>query len=257
MSISIDLTGKKAVITGGRKGIGGAIATAFAKAGADVTVTGRDVQTLQTKQQELQSLGVKAYIYALDVRHKANIDAFFKRLYENIGEIDILVNNAGVEQVQPSKAVDEEIWDKIVDTNLKGAFFCARAFANLPYQKVEKQQRSILNICSLTSSIGIPTAVPYGSSKSGLVGMTKALSSEWAGEGIRVNGIAPGYFYTDMTAGFYESKDWERTMLEKIPMKRFGELEDLMGASLFLSTPLASYITGQILYIDGGFISCV
>ncbi len=254
MSFTIDLTEKTAVMTGSRKGIGGAIATAFAQAGANIIITGRKLEQLSQKKQELEALGIKASAYELDVKNKQAIDQFFEEIHQKFGAIDILVNNAGIEQVQASQDVDESLWDMILDTNLKGAFFCSRAFANLPCQH---NKRSILNVCSLTSAVGIPTAVPYTSSKSGLAGMTKALSSEWASVGIRVNGIAPGYFYTDMTAGFYENQAWQDQMLSKIPMQRFGNLEDLMGASVFLCSDSASYITGQILYIDGGFVNSI
>ena len=208
MSLTIDLTGQKAIVTGGRKGIGKAMATAFAKAGAEVIITTRSSPKLTDK--ELANFDTPVHTFVLDVQDKNSIDECFNRIHQEVGEIDILVNNAGIEQVCPSKEVDETIWDMIINTNLKGAFFCSRAFANLPYSK---SSRTILNLCSLTSSIGIPTAVPYTSSKSGLAGMTKALASEWANEGIRVNGIAPGYFYTDMTAGFYEDKAWQEKCL--------------------------------------------
>ena len=169
--------------------------------------------------------------------------------------LDILVNNAGVESVRPSVDVDEALWDAILDTNLKGAFFCAQAFARLPAR--DDGGRAILNLCSLTSEVGIPTAVPYGASKTGLVGMTRALSAEWAPAGIRVNGIGPGYFRTAMTEDFYADPDWQRSMLPKIPLRRFGRMEDLMGAAVFLCSPAAAYITGQVLYIDGGTLASI
>ena len=147
------------------------------------------------------------------------------------------------------------LWDTILDTNLKGAFFCAQAFARLAARG--GGDRVILNLCSLTSEVGIPTAVPYGTSKTGLVGMTRALSAEWAPTGIRVNGIGPGYFRTAMTDAFYADPDWQRGMLSKIPLGRFGRMEDLMGAAIFLCSPAAAYITGQVLYVDGGTLASI
>jgi len=172
-----------------------------------------------------------------------------------LGGLDILVNNAGVEEVRPSLAVDEALWDRIVDTNLKGAFFCAQAAA----QRMADDGRpgAIINICSLTAEVGVPTAVPYGSSKSGLLGMTRALAAEWAPLGIRVNGIAPGYFHTAMTDGFYRDSAWATAMLGKIPLGRFGELRDLSGAAVFLASDAAAYITGQCLAVDGGFLASI
>ena len=168
---------------------------------------------------------------------------------------DILINNAGTEEVRPSFDVDEKLWDKIIDTNLKGAFFSSQSFAQ--QLKSNNKSGSIINLGSLSSSIGIPTATAYTSSKSGILGMTKALSAEWANYDIRVNSIAPGYFRTSLTEVFYSDENWQKTMLDKIPMKRFGKMEDLHGITILLASDASSYITGQIFYIDGGFISSI
>jgi NAD(P)-dependent dehydrogenase (short-subunit alcohol dehydrogenase family) len=170
---------------------------------------------------------------ALDVTDIAGIDRFFSGL----GRLDILVNNAGIEDVRPSLEMDEALWDRILDTNLKGAFFCAQAAARLMQANGPDTGGSILNLCSLTSEVGVPTAVPYGASKSGLLGMTRALSAEWASLGIRVNGIGPGYFRTSLTEVFYRDEAWQAAMRDKIPLRRFGRMEDLMGAAVFLCSP--------------------
>jgi NAD(P)-dependent dehydrogenase (short-subunit alcohol dehydrogenase family) len=191
------------------------------------------------------------------VAQPADVERAFAEIGRQFGRIDILVNNAGIEQVRASLEVDEALWDRILDTNLKGAFFCARAAAKLMLATDAGKTGSILNLCSLTSEIGVPTAVPYGSSKSGLVGMTRALAAEWAPLGIRVNGIGPGYFRTALTEVFYQDDAWQKTMLDKIPLRRFGRMEDLMGAAVFLCSPAAAYITGQVLYIDGGYLASI
>ncbi len=149
--------------------------------------------------------------------------------------------------------MDEALWDRILGTNLKGAFFAARAAARM----MQERGGAILNLCSLTSEVGVPAAAPYGASKSGLLGMTRALATEWAPLGIRVNGIGPGYFRTALTEVFYRDEAWQSAMLGKIPMRRFGRMEDLMGAAVFLCSPAASYITGQVLYIDGGYLASI
>jgi gluconate 5-dehydrogenase len=243
------LAGKRALITGASRGIGRALAFALAEAGAEIIVSGRAQASLDDCAAALREAGHQATTLILDVSSPTLIDQAFNTLK---APLDILINNAGIEEVCPSNDVDEARWDRILGTNLKGAFFCARRAARLM-----PEGGAILNLCSLTSEVGIPTAVPYGASKSGMVGITRALAAEWAGAGIRVNGIGPGYFRTEMTEIFYQNETWQRDMLAKIPMRRFGELQDLAGAAIFLCSPAAAYITGQILYIDGGFLASI
>ncbi len=187
---------------------------------------------------------------AADVCEVEQCQAAIGRAAAQLGGIDILINNAGREEVHASLEVTEASWDRILDTNLKGAFFCAQAAARLMLSG-----GVIINICSLTSEVGVPGATAYTSSKSGLQGLTRALSVEWATRGIRVNGIGPGYFRTALTEGFYQDPRWEQATLQKIPQRRFGRLEDLGGAAVFLCSDAAAYITGQVLYVDGGYLA--
>ena len=251
---SFSLAGRKALVTGASRGIGEALAIGLANAGADVAAAARDRSSLAAAEAAIAAAGRKAIAVAIDVRDAAAIRAGVDTAAQALGGLDILVNNAGVEEVRDSLAVDEALWDRIVDTNLKGAFFCAQAAARI---MAAAQGGAIVNVCSLTSEVGVPTAVPYGSSKSGLLGMTRALAAEWAAKGIRVNGIGPGYFRTDLTEVFYRNADWQRAMLAKIPLRRFGRLEDLIGATVFLCSDAAAYITGQCLYIDGGYLASI
>jgi NAD(P)-dependent dehydrogenase (short-subunit alcohol dehydrogenase family) len=251
---SFSLSGRKALVTGASRGIGEALAVGLAEAGADVAVAARELSSLAAAEFAISAAGRKPAVIVIDVRDTAAIRAGVDKAAQALGGLDILVNNAGVEEVRDSLAVDEALWDCIVDTNLKGAFFCAQAAARV---MAAANGGAIVNLCSLTSEVGVPTAAPYGSSKSGLLGMTRALAAEWAAKGIRVNGIGPGYFRTDLTEVFYRNAEWQQAMLAKIPLRRFGRLEDLVGAAVFLCSDAAAYITGQCLYIDGGYLASI
>jgi NAD(P)-dependent dehydrogenase (short-subunit alcohol dehydrogenase family) len=251
---SFSLSGRNALVTGASRGIGKALAVGLAHAGADVAVAAREQSSLRTAEAAIAASGHRAIAIAVDMRDAAAVRAGVEEAAQALGGLDILVNNAGVEQVCDSLAVDEALWDRIVDTNLKGAFFCAQAAARI---MAAANGGAIVNVCSLTSEVGVPAAVPYGSSKSGLLGMTRALAAEWAAKGIRVNGIGPGYFRTDLTEVFYRNAEWQEAMLAKIPLRRFGRLDDLVGATVFLCSDAAAYITGQCLYIDGGYLASI
>ena len=250
---SFDLEGRKALVTGASRGIGEALAVGLARFGADVALAGRDMGRLDRCAEAVAAAGRRAVPVEIDVRSVPSVRAGIARAADRLGGLDILINNAGMEEVCPSLEVEEELWDRILDTNLKGAFFAAQAAARL----MRAGGGTIVNVCSLTSAVGVPTAVPYGASKSGLLGMTRALAAEWAPLGIRVNGIGPGYFRTELTEAFYADEGWARAMLAKIPAGRFGDLRDLVGATVFLCSNAARYITGQILYIDGGYLASI
>ena len=246
------LEGKVAVVTGASRGIGQGIAMALAEAGAQLALIGREATSLAAAAKPLAGARSPALPIVADVSDRATIGPAFQQVIEQLGRLDILINNAGVEQVCPSLEVGEALWDRILGTNLKGAFFCAQQAATLM-----SDGGSIVNICSLTSEVGVPGAAPYGASKSGLAGLTRALATEWASRGIRVNGIGPGYFRTALTETFYEDAQWQAAMLGKIPMGRFGQLTDLAGAAVFLCSDAASYVTGQVLYVDGGYLAAI
>jgi gluconate 5-dehydrogenase len=243
------LAGRTAMVTGASRGLGAAMALALAQAGADLVITARREAALETTAAQIRALGRKVTLLALDQTDTEALEPALQGL-----AIDILVNNAGVEHVAPSTEVTPALWDHIVDTNLKGAFFTTQAVAK---GMLARGQGSVINLASLTSFVGVPTATPYGSSKSGLLGMTRALSTEWAGRGVRVNAIAPGYFRTDLTEVFYQDQAWATAMLGKIPHGRFGTGADLAGAVVFLASDASAYITGQCLGIDGGYLSSI
>ncbi len=243
------LAGRTALVTGASRGLGASMAIALAQAGADLVITARSVAALETTAAQIRALGRKVRLLALDQTDTEALEPALQGL-----AIDILVNNAGVEHVAPSTEVTPALWDHIVDTNLKGAFFTTQAVAK---GMLARGRGSVINLASLTSFVGVPTATPYGSSKSGLLGMTRALSTEWVGRGVRVNAIAPGYFRTDLTEVFYQDQAWATAMLGKIPQGRFGTGADLAGAVVFLASDASTYITGQCLGIDGGYLSSI
>lgn len=245
-----DLSGRTALVTGASRGIGQALAIGLAGAGADVVVTGRSEDGLAETAAAIEEAGRQATVIAADLRAPGGIDGLYTALADKGLTATILVNNAGAEEIAPSREVTEAQWDLIVGTNLKAAFFVAQGFAR------QCDTGSIINMGSLTSAIGIPTAVPYTASKSGILGMTRGLAVEWAPK-IRVNALGPGYFRTALTERFYQNDAWREKMLPKIPMARFGDLDDLVGATVFLASDASRYMTGQILYVDGGTLAAL
>lgn len=242
--------GRRVLVTGASRGIGRSLAIGFAKAGADLILTARETGALDDTAGEIAELGRNARKIACDQRDISQI----RSALGDLGPVDVLVNNAGVEDVRPSADVDEALWDKIVDTNLKGAFFTASTIAS---GMAKRGSGAIINIASLTSFVGVPTATPYTASKSGILGVTRALAAEWGPVGIRVNAIAPGYFHTGLTDVFYQNEDWVSEMTGKVPMGRLGKLDDLQGTALFLGAPASAYVTGQCLVVDGGYLASI
>lgn len=246
--VRFDFAGKRVLVTGASRGIGRELATGFATAGAELVVTARTEAALAGVVADIEARGASVTAVALDQRDTGRIG----ELVGSLGAFDVLVNNAGIEDVRPALEIDEALWDRIVDTNLKGAFFVAQAAA-----RAMEAGGAIVNLASLTSFVGVPTAVPYGASKTGVLGVTRALAAEWGPRGIRVNAIAPGYFHTDMTDVFYENADWVEAMTAKVPLGRLGRLEDLVGTVLFLSSDAAAYLTGQCIVVDGGYLASI
>ncbi|CAK7260596.1 MULTISPECIES: SDR family NAD(P)-dependent oxidoreductase [unclassified Shinella] len=249
-----DLSSRRALVTGASRGIGQAIAVALAEAGADVAITARSLDGLAETRALVEKAGRRCVELAQDVRDVEACTAVTNAAADALGGLDILVNNAGFEDVRPSFDVDEALWESILSTNLKGAFFCAQAAGRI---MADAAGGAIVNLCSLTSYVGIPTAVPYGASKSGLLGVTRALATEWAPHNIRVNAIAPGYFRTAMTEAFYQNEDWQMRMLDKIPQRRFGSEGDIGGVAVFLCSDAAAYVTGHCIPVDGGYLASI
>lgn len=245
-----DLSGKVAIVTGTSRGLGQYFARALAKAGADLVITSRDLSRLTEFKKELESLGRKALPIQLDVLSQSDIENMVRLTMKEYGRIDILVNNAGLNIRGPSAEFAWDDWDTVLDTNLKGAFFCAQAVAK---EMIKRKYGRIINVGSCTCVFGMEGIAPYTASRTGILGVTRSLAAEWGKYGITVNVLAPGWFKTAQNKMLYENKQWADYITSRIPLNRPGRPHDLDGAVVFLASDASEYITGQIILVDGGF----
>lgn len=245
------LTGKVALVTGagrGGRGIGRGIALALAGAGADVAITARtNIADAEAVAEAVQALGRRALALSCDVADAASVEALFQQLDQAFGRIDILVNNAGVTRDTLLLRMSEDDWDTVLDANLKGAFLCMRAAAK---RMLRQKSGRIVNITSINGQVGSPGQANYSASKAGMIGLTKTVARELASRGITVNAVAPGFIDTQMTD--FVAGEAREELRKRIPLGRFGTVEDVGAAVAFLASEAASYITGQVLTIDGG-----
>ncbi|MDM5338549.1 glucose 1-dehydrogenase [Fictibacillus enclensis] len=246
-----DLSGKTALVTGGSRGLGKGIATALASSGARIILAGRSLEQLHRTQEEFSGQGFHVHVMELDVSDGSQLLLLEKNLSETYGKIDILVNAAGLNVRKSILEITQEDWDKVMNTNLKGTFFVSQAAARL---MMKQKQGKIINICSLTSHIGLPNMGPYCASKGGVNQLTKAMAVEWASS-IQVNAIAPGYFQTEMTMPLFNDEVRSKEILSRIPQGRTGKSDDLYGIAVFLASAASDYITGQTIYVDGGWVA--
>ena len=243
------LADKVAVVTGAGRGIGRAIALAYARMGADVACVSRTEENSAKAAAEVEALGRRAWPLAVDVSDTAAVDAAAKGILESAGRVDILVNNAGVTRDNLLMRMSEEEWDTVLNTNLKGAFNFTRAFSR-PF--IRQRSGRIINIASVIGLIGAAGQSNYAASKAALIGFTKSVAKELAPRGITVNAIAPGFIETDMTAVLDEKMRGE--VLERVPLGRFGAPDDIAHAAVFLAMEPTGYVTGQVLTVDGGMV---
>lgn len=251
MSLSLfSLAGKTALVTGARSGIGQAIAVGMAAAGADLVLTGHQ-DNLQETAELVRQTGQQAFSYQLDMEHPANLPETCQEILAR-HQIDILVNNAGATIRKPSVNFPLEEWQKIMDINLNSAFVLIQQVAG---PMLERHSGKIVNIASLSSFQGGITVAPYTASKSALAGITRALSNEWASQGIQVNAIAPGYIQTNLTQPLVENPTRNNGIMARIPAGRWGKPDDLVGAAIFLASAASDFVTGHVLAVDGGWLA--
>ena len=250
MSVSFDLSGKRALVTGANTGIGQAIAVALAEAGADVALAGRTepAETLRL----IREAGRTALNVSADLSSIQPIDRVLAETVSGLGGIDILVNNAGIIRRNNLEDFTEEDWDAVIDTNLKSLFFLSQSAAR---HMMAQGAGKIINIASLLSFQGGIRVPSYAAAKSGVAGVTKAMANELAPHGVQVNAIAPGYIATNNTAALQADETRNRQILERIPAGRWGRPADIAGAAVFLASTSSDYVTGQVLAVDGGWLA--
>jgi NAD(P)-dependent dehydrogenase (short-subunit alcohol dehydrogenase family) len=250
MLMMFGLDGKVALVTGGSRGIGKAVAIAFADAGADVAIVGRDGRALETALSELRAAGHRAEAFTADLSRLEEIESMIGSVKAKLGPIDILVNAAGIAIPEPATSVSEETWTAVIDTNLKGAFFCASLVGR---DMIERRTGVIINVSSEEGLVAVPGHAVYCISKAAMIHMTRVLAVEWGGQGLRVNCIAPAAVKTQMNQGYWlNDKEAYSWVVGRIPLGRVSHVEEVTGAALYLASDASSFVTGAVLVVDGG-----
>lgn len=244
-----DLTGRTALITGASKGIGYALATALGAAGARVVLNARGAQALERARDTLQALGIECHAAPFDVTDSAAVDAGVARIEAEIGPIEILVNNAGMQHRGPFAEFPDDAWARITTTNIDSVFYVGRAVAQ---RMIPRRRGRIINVCSVQSELGRPNIAPYAATKGAVKMLTKGMAIDLGKHGIQVNGLGPGYFRTELTQALVDDAAFSAWLAQRTPAGRWGEVDELGGAVVFLASDAASFITGHVLYVDGG-----
>ena len=244
-----DLTGRTALITGSSKGIGLALAAALGSAGATVVLNARDAARLDQARRELQGRGLQVHALAFDVTDPDAVEAGVASIESGIGAIDILVNNAGMQHRSPFAEFPIDAWRKLTSTNIDSVFFVGRAVAQ---RMIQRQRGKIINICSVQSELGRPNIAPYAATKGAVKMLTKGMAIDLGKHGIQVNGLGPGYFKTELNQALVDDAAFSAWLTGRTPTGRWGNVEELGGAAIFLASEASSFVNGHILYVDGG-----
>lgn len=249
-----DISGRTALVTGSSRGIGRALARGLLEAGCTVVLNGRDGERLTKAAAELQAAGLPGDVHTavFDVTDGASVAAGIADVEERVGPLDILVNNAGMQLRAPLLEFTDSDWHRILDTNLTSAFLVGREAAR---RMTKRGHGKIVNICSLQSEVARPGIAPYAATKGALKMLTKGMCADWGPQGVQVNGLGPGYIETELTQALVEDEEFSAWVRRRTPAGRWGRTEDLVGGVLFLASPAADFVSGQILYVDGGMTS--
>ncbi|MRD46505.1 glucose 1-dehydrogenase [Caenimonas koreensis] len=243
------LTGRTALVTGSSAGIGLAIATGLAQAGARVVLNGRNAAKLEQVAAQLRTTGADVVTSCFDVTDGAAVNQAVAAIEADHGAIDILVNNAGMQRRAPLHEFDEGHWHELMRTNLDSVFLVGKAVA---LHMIARGRGKIVNICSVQSELGRPGIAPYTASKGAVKMLTKGMAIDWGPKGLQVNGIGPGYFKTELNQALVDNPEFSAWLLNRTPSRRWGDVEDLMGAAVFLASDASRFMNGHILYVDGG-----
>lgn len=249
------LDGETAIVTGAARGLGKEMATALAEAGADVAVVDIDIETAESTASAIAETGVDTAAVEVDVTDEAEVEAMMETVAERLGPIDVLINNAGIAANEPAEEMAYDTWQRTLDVNLSGVFLCAKHAGR---RMLDRGEGRIINIASMSAyNVNVPQPqVGYNASKAGVLMVTKSMAVEWADRGVRVNAIAPGYMRTDLVEEVLEADpEMERTWVENTPMGRLGRPDDLRGIVVYLASEASSYVTGEIVRVDGGYTS--
>lgn len=247
-----DLGGRVALVTGSARGLGLVLARGLGEAGARIVLNGRDEARLAAAAALLKAAGIKAHAAAFDVTDSGAIDRGVTAVERDVGPIDVLVNNAGIQRRGPLETLDEAAWREVIDTNLTGVFLVSRRVAR---GMIERRRGKILNIGSLMCEVGRETTGNYAAAKGGVKMLTRAMAVEWARHNIQANGIGPGYFLTDMTRPLAADPEFDAWICRRTPARRWGDPAELVGAAVFLASKASDFVSGQMIYVDGGVLA--